>query len=149
MKILGVIVNNKLSGDETLKLLSRISINKCNCYGPGTPKQFDSAGEIQVWKNAFFGFLILIPLPHGKNKFNIFFLQFCLLKWVTATNQHFVCLTESLQQTKKIPSHCDKQNLYMLLKCCQKCQQCSICWHFCALFGTFWDYLGTLLLFFL
>ena len=28
----------------------------------------------------------------------------------------------------------------MLPKSCQKCQQCSIFWHFWALIGTFWDF---------
>ena len=34
-------------------------------------------------------------------------------------------------------SHCNKQNLYMLPKNCQKCKQCSTFWHWWPLFGTF------------
>ena len=62
--------------------------------------------------------------------------------------RNLVCCTESLQQTKKVfvaLSHCDKLNLYMLPKSCQKYQQCSTCCTFdlfLALFGNFMPYIA-------
>ena len=76
------------------------------------------------------------------------FCQYCLLHWVTVTNRNLVCCqkvapSESMQQTKTliVPlSHCDKQNLYMLPKSCQKCQQCSTF----GTFNSFWHFSGLL-----
>ena len=79
-------------------------------YYKGTPKQFDSGGELQIWMDVCFGFISPIPLSHATKKLDMFFSSnifcctdkdlFCLSHWVTATNGFFVCRTESLQQTK-------------------------------------------------
>ena len=77
----------------------------------GSPKQFDSAGEIQIWKGVcfwlFFQFVcytqqinwiffsvLFVALSHCDKQ------NFLLSHWATATNRIFVCRTESLRQTK-------------------------------------------------
>ena len=57
-----------------------------NFYCQGTPKPFDSAGEIKIWWIFVFGFFFPISLLHAsKNLDNFFTIVFC---------------TESLQQTE-------------------------------------------------
>ena len=93
-------------------------------FNKGTPKQFDSGGEIQIWKDVcfwlFFQFLWHMPQR------NYIYFQYCLLHWVDVTKINFVCYTESLRQMIFLfvaLSHCDKQNWYMLQqmpKCVEK-----------------------------
>ena len=51
----------------------------------GTPKQFDSAGEIQIWKDVCFWVFFQVFVLHATNKLDIFF--------------SIICRTESLQET--------------------------------------------------
>ena len=109
----------------------------------GTPKQFGSSGEIQIWKDVsfwlFFQFLCHMPQR------NWIFFQYCLSQWVTATKNCFVCRTEPLRQTDLLfvaLSHCDKQSLFMFRKKTQKGPKMLIFFgtfcHLLALFVTFW-----------
>ena len=79
----------------------------------GTPKQFDSSGEIQIENYVFFLAFWPIPLSHATKKLDIFSILsvalshcdkdlFCLSHRVTATNGFFGCRTESLRQTKLV-----------------------------------------------
>ena len=76
--------------------------------------------------------------------------------WVTATKICFVYRTESLQQTDLLfiaLSHCDKQNLYMFPKRCQKVQKKrrTFCYllHFTALFVPFRQFCAVFFVYFL
>ena len=66
---------------------------------PSTPKQFDSAGDIQFWRDVCFWLFFSISLLHATKKLDYFFT--------------IVCCTESLQQTEFLfvaLSHCNKHN---------------------------------------
>ena len=113
----------------------------------GTPKQFDSGCEIQIWKDVFFLFFSssLIPLSHATKKMDIFSILFvalshcnkdlfCLSHWFTATNRFFICCTESLIQTKfvyvakKVPKMDENTALIVMF---------ALYLRFVCLFGTF------------
>ena len=104
----------------------------------GTPKQFGSGGEIQIWKDVSFWLFFPIPLSHATKKLDIFSVLFvavshcdkeifCLVHWATATNRFFVGCTESLWQTKFV---------YVPGKNPKRAQNAKfvgtffICWHF-------------------
>ena len=115
-----------------------------NMCDKGTPKKFDSAGEIQIWKDVGF-WLNFQFLCHMAQKnwifFSILFValshcdkqKICLSHWITAINKKKLCVALS---------HCNKQNLYMLPKSCKQSQQCSIILHF---LGYSWHFLRTFL----
>ena len=87
----------------------------------------------------FFLAFLSIPLSHATNKLDVF--QYCLLHWVSATKNCFVCRTEPLQQTDFLfvaLSHCEKQSLYMIRKKTQKWpKNATLKKNFFATFGTF------------
>ena len=111
----------------------------------GTPKQFDSAGETQIWKDVCFWLFLsqfVCPMPLiNRNFLSILFValshcdkqKFSLLHWITATiKKMFVAL-----------SHCDKQSLYMLPKFAKSVNNTQVFGTvdlFFAIFGTFMPY---------
>ena len=111
----------------------------------GTPKQFDSAAEIQIWKDVcfwlFFQFLCHMT-QRNKIFFSVLFValshcdkqKFSLSHWITATNKKIVCRTESLRQTKFL--YVAKILLKVLIML-----------NFLVLLGSFWHFSGLLCLF--
>ena len=127
-----------------------IYLNNYSKQKKGTPKQFGSGGEIQVWKDVSF-WLFYQFLCHMPQRNWIFF-QYCLSQWVTATKNCFVCRTEPLRQTDFLfvaLGHCDKQSLCMFRgENLKRAQKCYIFWYLLPFVGTFCNFLAFFMPFF-